>query len=429
MMRRWTRREFLALAGGGTVAAALGGFRLTPAFGQAGGRVVVIGGGFGGAACAKYLRRANPAIEVTLVERNAQYITCPSSNLVIAGLRKLSELTVSYDRLQRNHGIRIVHGNAIGIDAYRREVMLEDGKVLPFDRAVVAPGIDSDYEALGGYSEEVAELMPHAWSAGPQTELLRRQLEAMDDGQTVIITVPLRPFRCPPGPYERASLIAYYLKRTKPKSKILILDANDDFPAQEIFQQAWQALYPGMIEWIPGSRGGTPVSVDAKTMTVMTHIENYKGAVINVIPAERAGFVARRAELINGTGWCPVDPRTFESTQKAGIHVIGDAAIADRLPKSAAAANTEAKACAMAVAALLADGQVGEPSFINACYALVAPDYGISIAGVFQVTDQEIVPVQGAVGNSPVKASQKYRKKEAQDAEGWYKSIVQDTFA
>jgi hypothetical protein len=250
----------------------------------------------------------------------------------------------------------------------------------------------------------------------------------MPNGGTVIITVPPAPFRCPPGPFERAGLIAYYLKRSKPKSKVLILDANDSFPAQEVFMEAWQTLYPGMIEWVPASKGGKVTKVDAASLTVLTSAGQHRGNVVNVIPPEKAGDIADKAGLTDETGWCPVDPGSFESTRQRGIHVIGDSSIAGKLPKSAAAANSEAKVCAVAIASLLAGRPVGDPSFVNACYALVSPTYGLSISGVYGRTPGGIAPLAGALGVSPLKQTAKYRAKEAEDANGWYQNIVADSF-
>ena len=427
MKQNFTRREFLSLAAAGTAAslAGLGKALAQPAQDK---RVVVIGGGFAGATCAKYLRRADPAIQVTLIERQRNYVTPPSSNLVATGLRPLSAITLGYDTLSRNHGIRMAYGNAVSIDPAARTVALENGTSLPYDRLVVAPGIDFNYAALEGYSEQAATVMPHAWKAGPQTELLRRQLQQMANGGTVIITVPPAPFRCPPGPYERASLIAYYLKRNKPKSKVLILDANESFAVQAGFMEAWRTLYPNMIEWVPGSKDGKVVKVDAQSLTVFTGTGRHRGSVINVIPPEKAGDIADKPGLTDETGWCPVDPGSFESTRQKGIHVIGDSAIAGLLPKSAAAANSEAKVCAAAIASLLAGRPVGDPSFVNACYALASPTHGLSVAGVYGRAADSIAPLPRALGVSPLKTPAAYRAKEARDADGWYQNIVADSF-
>lgn len=424
MKQNFTRRDFLSLVTAGAAASISGLGRAS----SQDKRVVVIGGGFAGATCAKYLRRADPSVQVTLIERQRNYVTPPSSNLVAIGLQPLSAITLGYDKLRRNHGVNVVYGNAVSIDAAGKKVALESGESLPYDRLVVAPGIDFNYSALDGYSEQAAAVMPHAWKAGPQTELLHRQLEQMPNGGTVIITVPLAPFRCPPGPYERASLIAYYLKRDKPKSKVLILDANDSFAAQAEFMEAWQTLYPNMIEWVPGTKGGRVTQVDAKSLIVSTGAGQQSGSVVNVIPPQKAGDLADKAGLTDTTGWCPVESGSFESIRQKGIHVIGDSSIAGLLPKSAAAANSEAKVCAAAIASLLANRPVGDPSFVNACYALVSPTYGLSIAGVYGRTANSIAPLPGALGVSPLKRPAAYRAKEAQDADGWYQNIVADSF-
>lgn len=427
MERSFSRRDFLSMAAAGA-AVSLAGFGRTFAQSTRGKRVVVIGGGFAGATCAKYLRRADPTIHVTLIERQRTYVTPPSSNLVVIGLQPLSAITLNQDKLRLNHGVKVVYDNAVSIDPAGRKVALESGETLPYDRLVVAPGIDFKYAALEGYGEHAATAMPHAWKAGSQTELLRRQLAQMPNGGTVIISVPPAPFRCPPGPYERASLIAYYLQRNKPKSRVLILDANDSFAAQEGFMEAWQALYPGMIEWVPGSKGGAVAKVDARRLTVTTGTGQHRGNVVNVIPPQKAGDLADKAGLTDETGWCPVDAGSLESTRQKGIHVIGDSSMTGKLPKSAAVANSEAKVCAAAIASLLAGRPVGDPSYVNACYALVSPTYGLSVAGVYGQTAGGIAPLTGAFGVSPLKASARYRAKEAQDANGWYQNIVADSF-
>lgn len=426
-----TRRAFLLLAARLGAVSAAGALGLSAAaLGQSpGARVVVVGGGFAGATCAKYLRRADPSLQVTLIERARRYVTGPASNLVLAGLRSLADITFGYEELNRAHGVRLVYGNAISIDVAGKKVALAGGQSVPYDRLVVAPGIEPKYGAIEGYDEQAAMLMPHAWEPGAQTDLLHRRLEALRNGDVVIIGIPPLPFRCPPGPFERASLIAHYLKRDKPRSKVLVLDANDSFPDQELFFEAWQALYPGMIEWVPGSKGGRITRVDPNSMTVLTATGAHKGGVVNVIPPERAGRIAADAGLADDTGWCPVETRSFESTKHRGIHVIGDSAIAGQLPKSASAANSQAKVCAAAIADLLAGRAVGEPSFVNACYSLVAPTYGISLTAVYGVAAQGIVALKGTYGASPLGASTKYRQKEAADAEGWYQNIVADSFA
>ncbi len=391
-------------------------------------RVVVVGGGFAGASCARALRRADERIAVTLVESNANYIACPFSNEVIAGMRELNAQQFSYDKVAA-HGITLVRASASAIDAEARSVILADGARLPYDRLVLAPGIDIRWDALPGYGEAAAERMPHAWKAGAQTQLLRRQLEAMEDGGLVVISVPSNPYRCPPGPYERASLIAHYLKTKKPRSKLIVLDAKDAFSKQRLFQSAWSELYPGLLEWVALSKGGSVTSIDAATNTLITDFGSHRAAVANVIAPQKAGRIADIAGVTDRSGWCPVDPVSFESRLQAGIHVIGDAAIMGAMPKSAFAANAQAKVCAEAIARLLVGELPSAPKLINTCYSLVAPDYGISVAGVYQPANGQLTEVPGSGGVSPANASRATRAQEAALAEGWFRTITAEVFA
>jgi NADPH-dependent 2,4-dienoyl-CoA reductase/sulfur reductase-like enzyme len=417
------RRQFLRL--GTAVPAAL---LPVPAFAQgARPRVVVVGGGFAGASCARALRQANTRIAVTLVEANPTFTACPLSNAVIGGLRELSAQQFTYERVAAE-GITVVRATATGVDAQARSVALDDGARLSYDRLVLAPGIDIRWGALPGYDEAAAERMPHAWRAGDQTLLLRRQLEAMDDGGLVVISAPANPFRCPPGPYERASLVAHYLKTRKPKSKLIVLDAKDAFSKQRLFQQAWAELYPGLLEWVSLSKGGKVVSVDPATRTLMTDFGKHQAKVANVIPPQKAGRIAEVAGVADASGWCPIDPVTFESKRQPGIHVIGDAAIAGAMPKSAFAANSQAKTCAAAVARLVTGAAPVAPKLINTCYSLVAPDYGISVAGVYVPSNGQLAEVPGSGGVSPAEAPRATRAIEAGLAEAWFRTITTEVF-
>ncbi|HEX3501243.1 MAG TPA: FCSD flavin-binding domain-containing protein [Stellaceae bacterium] len=421
---RTSRRDFLKAAASGASAALLP----LPALAQgASGRVVVIGGGFAGATCARMLKRSDPRLTVTLVEANAKFIACPFSNGVIIGLRELEAQTFGYDSLEKD-GVALSFVPAVAVDPPSRSVTLANGTVLNYDRLVLAPGIDLNWKDLPGYDEAAASRMPHGWKAGKQTLLLRRQLDAMADGGLVVITAPANPFRCPPGPYERASLIAWYLKTKKPKSKLIILDAKDAFSKQRLFQNAWAALYPGLLEWVPLSSGGKVTSVDPATLTLSTDFAAHKADVANVIPAQKAAGIAALAGVADRTGWCPIDPVSFASTLQPDIHVIGDAAIAGAMPKSAFAANAQAKICAAAVATLLAGGTPTEPKLINTCYSLVAPDYGISIAGVYHPVKGLLVDVEGAGGVSPLDAPATFRAEEAELANGWFNTITAEVF-
>ena len=307
-MNCWTRRQFGCLAGAACLTA------LVPrvARGQAKSRVVVIGGGIGGATVARYLAASAGTIEVTLVEPKLRYATCFFSSLYLAGMRSFESLTHGYERLAQRYGINVIHDTAVTIDPVAKTVALKGGGKLPYDRLVLAPGIAFKFGTVEGYDQAATEIMPHAWNAGPQTELLRRQLESMEDGGVFLIVSPPNPFRCPPGPYERASLVAYYFKQFKPKSKILILDAKDSFFEQDLFQDAWVRHYPGMIEWLPGQFTGGVKSVNVKDLSVKTEAETFKAAVVNFIPPQTAGELAQQAGLADQSGWCPVEPTTFE---------------------------------------------------------------------------------------------------------------------
>ena len=416
-----TRRHFLKAAAASTL---LPGIAV--AQGMAG-RVVVVGGGFAGATAARALKRLEPRLSVTLVEPNATFTACPFSNYVIAGLRDIRDQQFGYAGAARE-GVTVIASAAGAIDPAAKSVTLANGTRLDYDRLVLAPGIDLRWDALPGYDEAAAEKLPHAWKAGAQTVLLRRQLEAMDDGGVVVMAVPANPYRCPPGPYERASLIAHYLKTRKPKSKLLVLDAKDAFSKQRLFQNGWAQLYPGLLEWVSLSSGGKVNAVDAGAMTLTTDFATHKAAVANVIPPQKAARIAEAAGVADRSGWCPVEPVAFESTLQKDIHVIGDAAIMGAMPKSAFSANAQAKVCAAAIVRLLAGQAPVEPRLINTCYSLVAPDYGISVGGVYRPGNGQLVEVPGSGGTSPVEASRYIRADEARFADGWFNTIAAETF-
>jgi len=426
-----TRREFVKLvgAGGATSALALSGCASFSK--KSAQRVVVIGGGFGGATCAKYLRMYDSSLNVTMIEQNATYHTCPTSNLVFGGLKKMAGLEQNYKALSSKHGVNVVQERVTAIDGKKRTVTLSSGKTVEYDRLVVSPGIDFKWGAIEGYDEAASQLMPHAWKAGPQTELLHKQLLAMPDGGTFIMCPPGMPFRCPPGPYERASMVAHYFKTNKPKSKILILDAKDEFAKQGLFMNAWKELYPGMIEFVAGSKGGKVHHVDAKTNTVYTEegLTTHKGDVVNIIPPQKAGMIALSSGLGNDAGWCPVDQHTFESKLVPGVHVIGDAAVAGAMPKSGHTANNIAKMTAAAIVSQFNGAKSPIPSHVNTCYSLVAPDYGISVAAVYRLGEDGVLAgIKGAGGVSPADADKLFRKQEADYGHGWYDNITADSW-
>ena len=432
-MSNLSRRNFLKASAGATALGVLGFPHL--AFG-AGAKVVVVGGGTGGATAAKYIRKLDPSIQVTLIEQNPYYYTCYMSNEVLGGERDINSIKFGYDGL-RKHGVRVIIDEVTSIDADARKVRTCGG-TFAYDKLVVSPGIDFKWGAIEGYDAQVAKDIPHAWKAGDQTTTLRRQLEAMKDGGVVVIAPPANPFRCPPGPYERASQIAHYLKAHKPRSKVLILDPKSKFSKQGLFTQGWRDLYGyetdnSLIEWRGQSDEAGVVAVDPATKTVTTQFgETIKADVLNIIPPQTAGSIAVNAGLTNGKGWCPIDLGTFESTLKKDVHVIGDASIATGMPKSGYAANSQGKVCAAAVVAALKGTAMAEPAYVNTCYSIIGKDYGISVAAVYELgkdKDKGTPKINRLSGGlTPADASARHRKREVEYAYSWFNNITSDIF-
>ncbi len=395
-------------------------------------RLLVIGGGFGGASAASFARRAHPDVQVTLVEPQTSFVTCPYGNLLIGGERQISQITHSYDGL-RARGVTIIHDRATGIDAAAKSVRLGGGQTLAYDRLILSPGIAIRWGAIEGYDEAAAQILPHAWipADGSQTLLLRRQLEAMPDGGVVGFAIPGNPFRCPPGPYERISMVAQYLKRDKPRSKILALDAKEGFSKQGLFQDGWKALYGDMIEWVPGNRDGKVVKVDPRERVLETEFgTRHKVDVANVIPPQSAARLAIEAGLANDTGWVPVNTRTFEARAAQGIHVIGDANIPGPMPKSGYIANTTSKQAVASAVALHRGQTPPEPVYFNTCYSHVGADYGISVVGIYRpnADGTAIAEVPNSGGVSPRGDHAEQRRLEAIYADAWYDSITRSMF-
>lgn len=438
-MSQFNRRQFVKAA---IAAAPASAFLTLPKHAHAGAkaRVVVVGGGFGGATAAKYMKLMDPALDVTLVERQATYTSCPLSNEVISGHGHIEELQVGYGGLEKR-GVNVVIDDAVNLDAARKIVSLKSGKTLAYDALVLSPGVDFNHGAVEGYSAELAETThPHAWKAGPQTIALKKRLEAMADGENFIISVPPKPFRCPPGPYERAAQMANYLRNHgKTKSKVIILDANDSFSKKGLFEQAWKRQYPGMIEWVAGAAGGKVTRMDAKTNTAYTDFHEMKAGVLNIIPPHHAGGIAKDAGLANAQGWCEVDMLTMESAVHKDIWVVGDACIHGDLPvfdapKSAHAASTQAKVAAGAIVAKLNGLAAPEPFFVNTCYSITDEDWGFSVVHIYRVQGGKLVYIKEAGGISPVNIPDEaqlklQRKLEAEYAPGWLKNIMADAFA
>jgi len=419
MTRTFDRRDFLKLTGSAAALAAAGCATTTPKA-----RVVVIGGGFGGATAAKYIRMWDSSIEVVMVERADSFISCPISNLVLAGYKNMGDITRRHDSLQR-HGVQVVRDEATAVDATKRVVRLARGGDLAYDRLIVAPGIDFMFNELPAYQSAMsAGRVLHGWKAGEQTVALRKQLEQMKDGGVYVLSVPLAPYRCPPGPYERASLVAGYFKKAKPRSKVLVLDANPDVTSKgPLFKKAWADLYKGIIEYRGNAKA---IDVDARSGAVKLEVEDVKGDVLNVIPPQRAGDIALKAGLITANNrWCGIDWRTMESTAVKGVHVLGDATLsAPLMPKSGSMANQHAKICAAAVIALINGQQPNpEPKIANTCYSYVSDNEAIHVASVhtWNEKDKTLSTVPGSGGVSSARS-----ELEGGYAWAWAVNIWQD---
>jgi sulfide dehydrogenase [flavocytochrome c] flavoprotein subunit len=424
------RRQFMQAVGGALPLTALLASPIVRAQPKASARVVVVGGGYGGATAAKYLRLwGGGKIDVTLVEPNPQFVSCPLSNLVLGGFRQMADITLGYDNLVKRHGVKLVKDYAQEIDKGQRTVKLAGGQSLAYDRLILSPGVDFLWDQLPGMdTPEAQKKIMHAWKAGPQTVTLRQQLEAMPDGGTFVISIPPAPFRCPPGPYERACQVAAYFAQHKKKSKVVILDANDDVLSKgPLFKKAWADLYAGIVEYVPKF---TTADVDAAGNTVISDFgDKIQGAVVNVIPPQRAGAIAVQAGVANmNQRWCEVDFLTFESTQAKNIHVLGDAIqVAPLMPKSGHMANQHAKVCAAAVVDLLnGDAPNQAPMLNNTCYSYVSENGVAHIASVHAYSAEKktflSVPGAGGVSAAANEAEIKY-------AESWARNIWADSLA
>ena len=418
----FSRRDLLKLAGASAV---LSGCAGVPQAGKPIGRVIVIGGGYGGATAARYIRAwGGGSIEVFLIERNTQFVSCPLSNLVLGGSRKIEDLTLGYGKL-RDEGVVVLHDEVVGIDQGKKRISLKKIADPIYDRLVVSPGIDFMHDQIAGYDAEAQKTVLHAWKAGPETVALRKQLEAMRDGGVVVLSIPKAPYRCPPGPYERASQIAFYLKQAKPKSKLLVLDANEDIVSKKgLFLAAWNDLYKGIIQYMPNHE---VKEVAAKAGSVKTDFDTVKGDVLNVIPPQRAGNIAAQAKLITTNNrWCDVDWLTMESKVAAGIHILGDATLsAAAMPKSASMANNHAKIAAGAIVAQLTGQPVNpQPVIANTCYSYVSDKEAMHVTSVhrYDAEKKTLLPVQGAGG-----ISAKRNEQEKSYADAWSRNIWADS--
>ncbi len=418
-----SRRRLLAGAAGLAALAASGLPR--PALAQAKPKVVVVGGGAGGASVVRALAaRAGEALDVTLVEPERTYTTCFYSNLHLGGLLPFDAMRFGFERIAALPGVTVVAERASAIERERREVVLAGGARLPYDRLVLAPGIDLDYGSVPGWSQDAEERMPHAWKAGPQTALLKRQIDAVPDGGLVVVIAPPDPYRCPPGPYERVSMIAHALTATgRTQARIVILDPKEKFSKQPLFQQAWEQHYPGMIEWLPPMIHGGVRQVDPATLSVETDFETYReAALVNVIPRQTAGRIALAAGLAADNGFCPIDPFSMRSQRDPGIFVLGDAAIAGDMPKSAFAANSQAQTVAQALATDLLDARAVEAAYHNRCWSLIDADDSVYVGGDYQPTPEKIA--QTATYISALDDTAETRRQNYDDSAAWYAGLT-----
>lgn len=423
-----TRRQFNTRLGQVAATAAVLGLP-APALGGARARIVVIGGGAGGATAAKYIAKDTAdKIEVTLIEPATTYVTCFHSNLVLGGVKTIDTISHTYDKLASNYGIKLIHQQATSIDKSARRVMLADGSALNYDAVVLSPGIDLKYGSVPGWGKEHEEAMPHAWKAGPQTLLLKRKLDAVPDGGVIVMLAPPNPYRCPPGPYERVSMMAHTLKRAgKTKCKIIILDPKEKFSKQALFQEGWERHYPGMVEWLSKDVYESIQSVDPATNTVTTGFETYKNAaLVNVIPAQMAAAISRDAGLTDETGFCKINPETMQSVMDSNAFVIGDACIPGDMPKSAFAANSQAKVAAAFVRGQFAGTKTFPARYQNICWSMIDDDDSVKVGGRYAPKDGKIASVEDFVSKTGEDAS--VRKATQTENMGWYEGITADIF-
>ncbi|MGE0768336.1 MAG: FCSD flavin-binding domain-containing protein [Hyphomicrobiaceae bacterium] len=420
------RRVFVTGAATATGALALG----CPAvLGQGKPKVVVIGGGPGGATAAKYIARdAKGAIEVTLVEPARQFTTCFHSNLYLGGFKTLDDITHGYDTLASAYAVRLARQRATSIDREKRQVRLADGSTLGYDRLVVSPGIDLKYDSVPGWGKDHEETMPHAWKAGSQTKLLKAMLDAVPDGGLVVMIAPPNPYRCPPGPYERVSMMAHALKRAgKGKARIVVVDPKPSFSKQGLFQEGWERHYPGMVEWLAPDIHSGLKSVDPKSKSVVTGFETYKNcALVNVIPAQTAGRIALDAGLADASGYCPINPESMQSAVDANIYVLGDSAIAGDMPKSGFSANSQAKVAALMVRAELTQSKTFPARYTNTCWSLIETDDTVKVGGRYEARDGKIKAVETFISKTSEPPS--LRKENQVENIGWYAGITADIF-
>ncbi|MEE9333562.1 MAG: NAD(P)/FAD-dependent oxidoreductase [Granulosicoccaceae bacterium] len=392
--------------------------------------VVVVGGGAGGATAARLIAKdADGAIDVTLVQDTPEYTSCFFSNLYLGGFRDFKSITHSYANLINDYGINLKVGLATEVDRAARTVMLADGTSVGYDRLVIAPGIDFKFDSVPGYTEDDVEIAPHAWKAGAQTKILKDKLDALEDGQNIIMVPPPNPYRCPPGPYERVSMMAHLLKsKGFTNSTITILDVKPKFSKQGLFQAGWEKYYPGMVEWIAPDVHGGIIKVDAKAGTVETDLDTFEGALLNIIPGQTAGAIAHAAGLTDDTGFCPVEATSMRSTVDANIFVVGDACIAGDMPKSGFSANSQGKVAAMNVRGDLLESKVFPAKFSNTCWSLIATKDGVKVGAQYAPKDGKITAIGESKFLSKGDETAEDRMMTAVEADGWYSAMTSSMF-
>ena len=422
-MTKVNRRQFSTLLGAGAASLSLPYY----ARAQAKPRVVVIGGGAGGATAARYIAKdSEGAIDVTLIDDSETFTTCFFSNLYLGGFRDFGSITHGYEKLQSDYGITKVTGMATGVDRGAKTVTMADGATIPYDRLVVSPGIDLIWDSIEGYSEEAAQIAPHAWKAGPQTQLLKEKLDAVSNGQQIVMVAPPNPYRCPPGPYERISMMAHVLKSKGVDAKIIVLDPKEKFSKQGLFQEGWEKHYPGMVEWYgPDVHGGIK-SVDVAAGTVETDLDTFKGDLLNIIPAQKAGMIAAAAGLTDDSGFCPIDATSMRSTVDENIFVIGDASIAGAMPKSGFSANSQAKVAAMNIRGELISSKVFPAKYSNTCWSLIETDDGVKVGAQYAPSEGKIASTSSFISQTGEDAA--VRKATFEESVGWYAGITADMF-
>ncbi|HJO74472.1 MAG TPA: NAD(P)/FAD-dependent oxidoreductase [Rhodospirillales bacterium] len=426
-MKPYTRRNFGKLAGAAATAAIGRGIWPGPALGKSKPKAVIIGGGAGGATAARRLAEDFQDIDVTLIEANKQYTACFFASRYLGGIRTLADVTHGYRKLAANPAITVINAAAAAIDGDKKTVILGDGTRLGYDRLIVAPGIEIKFDLIDGYDEKTTDLFPHAYKADAQISILKKQLEAMDDGGLFAISSPSRPYRCPPAPYERAAMAAFYLKKHKPRSKIQILDSKDEFPMSEVMSEVWDKFYPGMIEWVPAEFGGKIRAVDVKAKTLISSEERFTADVLNIIPDQHAGRIAQVSGLAGKNGWCPIHAKTFESRLIPGIHVVGDAIDPGDMSKSAFSANSQARACAAAVGAALTGKKAAKSPLTNTCFFLVSQDHGLKLGGTYKPTPEGLAGLSGYL--SQVGEDLDTRLETAKEGDAWYAAVTKEMFS